>query len=48
MGFIPPRARFAGVYKRVAPGGRGLDGLARDLRARREEVARLKGERAPK
>ena len=32
----------------TAEGGRGLEGLARDLPRRCEEVVRLKGERLPK
>ena len=31
-----------------APDGRGLEGLAKDLKWRCEEVVRLKGERIPK
>ena len=30
------------------PGGRGLDGLARDMRARCAEVVKRKGQRIPK
>ena len=32
----------------AAPGGRGLNGLAKGLRARCQEVVRLRGGRIPK